>query len=552
MKLSFRQGIARYQSDVYATPSFLQKSSLNAAFVDLIVSPDPTIISFAHKSANYIVEETKTVRNAWGPISNVATQYLYWDVNVLDAVITRGITTLPPISSFQAPASPAVGQHWFDLDTTTMRVWEAPGRWAERIRVFAGYVTNGGVLRPNPIGTQCGITGDFEGGNIVLDSFAFPLRESNGCFVTTVSQLAIVALSSKKVRFEAEVLSGIATEYIPKYSLVRLKPGRRLELGRSLDWKTRIAGMVDEDLYQNEVGLLITDGLVRNEQWNWAPELVGKPIFCGTTGAITIIPPEYGVCQIVGRIYDTDCIYIDIHQPIVLVSPEEMEVPIAPPSPPPLGAPAASFTFAPSGGAAPLEVTFTSTSTNSPTLLEWDFFGDGEYDAIGSTATFTFAAAGTYTIRLRATNGVGTSTSEQSITIQPAIPGGVEINLGITVNSIVDAVFNQVFPVTLAIDNSGLLTATGVVRTVAIPDVRGQQILVTGVTGGTLSRTGGITYITYNALPPLPTSGSISTTFSLRAPNVQGNILLSASVTANEVDATIGDNTVSQVIEVKP
>lgn len=552
MKLSFRQGIARYQTDVYATPAFLQKSSLNAAYVDLIVSPDPTIIAFAQQGANYIIEEARTVRNAWGPISNVVAQYLYWDINPLTAVLTRGITTLPPIASFQAPMSPAIGQHWFDLDKTTMRVWEAPGRWAEKIRCFAGYVSNGGVLNPYAIGTQVGIIGDFQGGNIVLDSYNQPLRESNGCFVTTVSNLVIVSLASKKVRFEADVVQGLAAEYIPKYSAIQMRPGRRIVLGRSMDWRTRIDGIVEEDLYQNEVGIITTDGLVRNEQWNWAPELVGKPLFCGTTGELTLVPPDYGVCQIIARIFDTDTIFVNIHQPTVLVSPEEMDVPPAPPPPPPVGSPVAGFTFLPSGGAAPLEVTFTSTTTGTPTLLEWDFTGDGETDAVGPTATYTFAAAGTFTVRLRATNSFGVDTIEQSITIQPAVPGGAQINLGIAMDSVVETTFSQVFPVTLTINNDGLLSATNVVRTVAIPDVKNQQILVTGVTGGTLSRAGGITYITYNALPPFPSGASISTTFNLRAPNVTGNILMSATVTANEVDATIGDNTTSRLIGVKP
>ncbi len=147
MKLSFRQGIARYQTDVLSTPIFLQKGSGSSFFVNLVVSPDPTIIAFAHKNANYIVEEIKSVPNAWGPIATTQTTYLYWDVDMLTGNITRGMTVAPPIYSGAAPSTPVIDQHWFDTIETVMRIWTG-FKWIDKIRVFAGFVTSGSIIHP--------------------------------------------------------------------------------------------------------------------------------------------------------------------------------------------------------------------------------------------------------------------------------------------------------------------------------------------------------------------------------------------------------------------
>jgi hypothetical protein len=175
VKLNFRQGIARYQTDVLATPTFLQKSAGAGNFIDLLVSPDPTVIVFAHRSANYIVEETRSVANAWGPFSGSNTVYLYWDINLVTGEISRGTTLLPPIYSGSAPSTPGSDQHWFDTNETVMRVWNGT-KWVEKIRCFAAYLSSGTIIRPYALGTQAGIHEECEGGNLVLDAYNKPLR----------------------------------------------------------------------------------------------------------------------------------------------------------------------------------------------------------------------------------------------------------------------------------------------------------------------------------------------------------------------------------------
>lgn len=85
-----------------------------------------------------------------------------------------------------------------------------------------------------------------------------------------------------------------------------------------------------------------------------------------------------------------------------------------------LSVPSASFTKTPSAGSAPLNVAFTDTSTNSPTAWAWSF-GDGGTSNL-QNPSHLFAANGTYTISLTATNAFGSTTTTQTITLAPPPP----------------------------------------------------------------------------------------------------------------------------------
>ncbi|MET3164296.1 UNVERIFIED_ORG: PKD repeat protein [Arthrobacter sp. UYEF10] len=93
---------------------------------------------------------------------------------------------------------------------------------------------------------------------------------------------------------------------------------------------------------------------------------------------------------------------------------------LGPVTPPP--APTAAFTAAPTTGTAPLNVSFTDTSTGTPTSWSWTF-GDGGVSTVQNPA-HTYAAAGTYTATLTATNGGGTSSATTTISVDPAPPAG--------------------------------------------------------------------------------------------------------------------------------
>jgi PKD repeat protein len=70
--------------------------------------------------------------------------------------------------------------------------------------------------------------------------------------------------------------------------------------------------------------------------------------------------------------------------------------------------PVASFYSDISSGDAPLKITFTDNSTNSPTSWAWDF-GDGNTSTLQNPSN-TFIKTGTFTVTLTATNASGSST----------------------------------------------------------------------------------------------------------------------------------------------
>jgi endo-1,3(4)-beta-glucanase len=81
---------------------------------------------------------------------------------------------------------------------------------------------------------------------------------------------------------------------------------------------------------------------------------------------------------------------------------------------PPTTAPVAAFAATPTTGTFPLSVNFTDQSTGLPTSWLWSF-GDGTTSA-APNPTHVYAAAGTYTPTLVATNSAGSSVNKQSPT----------------------------------------------------------------------------------------------------------------------------------------
>lgn len=86
----------------------------------------------------------------------------------------------------------------------------------------------------------------------------------------------------------------------------------------------------------------------------------------------------------------------------------------------PVAAPVASFVGSPQSGYKPLLVQFTDTSTNFPTSWVWSF-GDGGTSFV-QNPTHTYTTAGTYTVRLTASNTGGVDARTQSAYIVVADP----------------------------------------------------------------------------------------------------------------------------------
>jgi hypothetical protein len=332
MKIPFRQGIIRYQTNLSA-PDFLRKTSLSGTSIDLIVSPVPTVFTIAHYGANYLFEETRTIVGAWGggvpgsmngPLVAVGqTQYLFWDVDLATGELTHGWTLLSPVISPEPPPSPQNDQHWFDTANTRMRVFRQPGSspgiWQDKVRLFAAVYDHNANIIPMPIGSQVGITGgQWSAGNLILGVNNKPLKQSDGTFVTTESNLIIYQTSGQNVKFDMALVFAMASEEIPKFYCVSFQPDRRVGLASSNNINSFVSGIVVEDLHENEVGQIITNGVVRNEQWNWSPADINKPLFIGAAGNLRLTPPSVGVVQQVGFVYDQDSIYFNLFPPVRL------------------------------------------------------------------------------------------------------------------------------------------------------------------------------------------------------------------------------------------
>lgn len=551
MKVTFRQGIARCQTDVNANSTFLQKST-TSGYIDLVVSPDPTIIIFAHKGGTYVFEEVKTVRNAWGPLTGSGTQYLYWDVNLLTGELTRGFTPYSPIHAGVAPPEPDIGQHWFDAINTTMKVWEVPGRWVEKVRVFAGYVTSGSVIKPYGLGSQVGLDGEFEAGNILLDAYYKPLRQSDGTFLTSATTMAVPSMSTRRISFETEVTQLMATEYIAKNQLVRVQPGRRCALAQSLDYTSRVLGIASEDIYLGEIAPIVTYGLIRHELWTWTKDQIGKPLFAGPTGELTLTPVLRGVHQKVGMVYDTDAIFVRIEPPILLDPPGGIYNPPTPPNP---SLPVTDFMVVPfvTTGEAPFTVQFQDLSTNTPTSWQWDFTNDGSVDSTIQNPQYTYSTPGVYNVRLKAANAFGTAEAVKTgyITVTAPPPSGQFTNLDVNLAGPMQVARGDLFQATITVRNDGYLTATNVARTIEVLDVDGLQVQVSGLPpGSTSTRSTSGSARTIITLPTILSitggSGPVAVQFMLQAPGVSNkSIRINASVSSPEADVQTGDNTVS-------
>ena len=83
-------------------------------------------------------------------------------------------------------------------------------------------------------------------------------------------------------------------------------------------------------------------------------------------------------------------------------------------------APVANFTGSPLSGEAPLSVSFTDTSTGSPTEWLWSF-GDGKLST-AQNPVHVYEAPGSYDVNLKATNSGGFGTKQKDDYIVVTVP----------------------------------------------------------------------------------------------------------------------------------
>jgi PKD repeat protein len=93
--------------------------------------------------------------------------------------------------------------------------------------------------------------------------------------------------------------------------------------------------------------------------------------------------------------------------------------------PPP---PVAAFSGDVVTGAAPLTVTFTDASTNTPTSWAWDFDNSGTTDSTSQNPSNVYSTPGTYTVKLTATNASGSDDEIKTGYITVTSTGGISLD----------------------------------------------------------------------------------------------------------------------------
>ncbi|WP_141241739.1 PKD domain-containing protein, partial [Methanosarcina spelaei] len=89
------------------------------------------------------------------------------------------------------------------------------------------------------------------------------------------------------------------------------------------------------------------------------------------------------------------------------------------------GAPVANFTATPTSGTAPLTVNFKDQSTGTVSSYAWDFNNDDNVDSTEQNPSYTYAAAGSYTVNLTVTGpgGIDSEVKTGYVKVTGSSPG---------------------------------------------------------------------------------------------------------------------------------
>jgi len=323
-RVSFRQGIVRHGKSPGQT-FFLQQ---NGQFVDLVVSPDQTIIAFADGDKDYLFTESVTVIKAWGPFAVSQDYWLYWDINRVTGIRTYGSTTLAPVYAPTAPISPTAGQMWFDTSTgdiTSPKMYEYNGAaWVQVLRVVASKYGNASQffspvdnvsLESNFTGTQAGSIGNTPKniGSLVFDSSNKPIVNQNGKFFTTEDVFTTGVPTGASLKVNNILLRAQSTENIAPYQVVVFNNYNKIKLAAPFDFINKVYGIVEEAVPINDIANVITQGVIFNESWDFVnstatPPMVGNindSIYVTSAGELTSdisfsIPGQVPVGVIIG------------------------------------------------------------------------------------------------------------------------------------------------------------------------------------------------------------------------------------------------------------
>lgn len=291
MITTFQQGIVYYPTSS-GIQQFLTASGAN---VNLYI-PDQTRVdvTFAHGSSNYLLTETATVLSAWQSVPTNVDVWLYWDINIKTGLRTFGFTLVAPTFGTIRPTTPVEDQHWFDTAAGYHYVYHS-NVWIRKIRVFAGKVANqifspinGGITYS---GSQVGLSNStVDVSYILFDDLGKPIIRSNGEFITLASQMFARGSAVNQVKLDANVITAVADEPINKFSAVKLYTFDKIRLCNYADVRDNVVSICVDDLGPDQLGRIITQGVVTNPAWNWPT--VGDYIWVNAAGGLTNVDPH--------------------------------------------------------------------------------------------------------------------------------------------------------------------------------------------------------------------------------------------------------------------
>lgn len=321
MKLNFRHGLVSYQT-TGNTPDFLQVIN-SGQNVSTKATNKPILITFSHKSTDYLFQERVSTPSAWGPFTGSLSKWLFWDIDLITGSRTFGTTAVEPVTGSNAPLSPVQDLHWYDTVEKVMKV-RVGNIWKEVLRVFAAKYQNSSILQPYAIGSQVGLVNiPTFAGFILFDDEENPIRRFNkgrkSEFIHTESILSSQAQASF-VSFTLQSVLNIVEAYeaITEFTLVALI-GEEIGVAKHTD-QTRVAvGLIRESVVSGQSTNYFTNGFISNENWNFSVN-PGTLLFCGNNGQVTINVPQSGFLQQVGHVVNNNTIFLNIERPIFYAS----------------------------------------------------------------------------------------------------------------------------------------------------------------------------------------------------------------------------------------
>jgi hypothetical protein len=269
----------------------------------------PMRVSFAHGASHYLLRISTPL--VWSPIVNPV-EYLYVDMNMFTSDATTGKTILAPVYQLTAPTSPANDQHWFDLNTNKMKVFDASRQmWRERIRVFVGSIVNS-TLRQS-FGNSFPNTETVNTGYVVVDSFGKPVRLPSGEFLTSATRIGVKANNNQfgvGTASAADTVFCVANGEIPVMAAVKIIADDRVDVASGND---NVIGIATNGAAPGEVVEIVKNGTVSFDQWNFVP---GRDLWLGSYGDLS--HDRSGNSTKIGTAQNKNTIVLDINNDLYL------------------------------------------------------------------------------------------------------------------------------------------------------------------------------------------------------------------------------------------